>query len=62
MSKSQLTAFASGARRTDLDAQMRNIARNMTPDEINEAAKYYSSLGEATARLNAYVRQNASPI
>ena len=48
--KAQLTAFASGARRNDLDAQMRNVARNMTPDEIDEAAKYYGSLGEQTGR------------
>jgi cytochrome c553 len=44
--KAQLTAFASGARRNDLDAQMRNIARNMTSKEIDEAAKYYGSRGE----------------
>lgn len=44
--KAQLMAFASGARRNDLDAQMRNVARNMTPNEIDEAANYYGSLGE----------------
>ena len=48
--KAQLTAFASGARRNDLDAQMRNVARNMTPGEIDEAAKYYGAMGEQTER------------
>ena len=48
--KSQLLAFASNARRNDVDQQMRNVARNMTAAEIDEAAKYYGSLGEAEAR------------
>jgi cytochrome c553 len=41
--KTQLQAFASGARRNDIDQQMRNIARRLTPEEIDEAAAYYSS-------------------
>jgi cytochrome c553 len=40
--KAQLTAFASGARRNDISEQMRNIARNMTPDEIDAAATWYA--------------------
>ncbi len=40
--KSQLLAFASGARHNDISEQMRNIARNMTPDEIDAAAAYYA--------------------
>ncbi|RUL77674.1 c-type cytochrome [Dyella choica] len=40
--KSQLEAFAGGSRHNDISAQMRNIARNMTPDEINAAASYYT--------------------
>ena len=38
----QLRAFASGARHNDISEQMRNIARNMTPAELEEAAKYYA--------------------
>lgn len=41
--KAQLEAFASGQRRNDISAQMRNIARAMTPQEIDEAAAYYAS-------------------
>jgi cytochrome c553 len=41
--KAQLQAFASGARRNDISQQMRNIARQMTPEEIEEAAQYYAS-------------------
>jgi cytochrome c553 len=42
--KTQLQAFASGARRNDISQQMRNIARQLTPDEIDEAASYYAAL------------------
>jgi cytochrome c553 len=42
--KAQLQAFASGARRNDISGQMRNIARNMTPEEIAQAASWYASL------------------
>ena len=41
--KAQLQAFASGARRNDISQQMRNIARQMTPDEIEQAAHYYEA-------------------
>lgn len=39
----QLKAFASGTRHNDISQQMRNIARGMTPAEIEEAAQYYST-------------------
>ena len=39
--KAQLQAFASGARHNDISQQMRNIARRMTPTEIDAAAEYY---------------------
>ena len=38
----QLEAFASGARRNDSQAQMRNMARGMTPGEIQEVATFYA--------------------
>ena len=41
--KAQLQAFATGARRNDISEQMRNIARQMTVTEIDEAARYYAS-------------------
>lgn len=41
--KSQLQAFAAGDRRNDINQQMRNIARAMTPQEIDEASAYYAS-------------------
>jgi cytochrome c553 len=40
----QLQAFASGARHNDISEQMRNIARNMTPDEIVAATTYYARI------------------
>jgi cytochrome c553 len=40
--RTQLGAFASGARRNDIGEQMRNIARRMTPDEIAAASRYYA--------------------
>jgi cytochrome c553 len=40
--RDQLRAFAAGSRRNDIFAQMRNIARHMTPEEIELAADYYS--------------------
>jgi cytochrome c553 len=39
----QLRAFATGARRNDINEQMRNVARQMTPEEIDAVAGYYSS-------------------
>jgi cytochrome c553 len=41
--KAQLQAFATGARRNDISEQMRNIARQMTAAEIDEAAHFYAS-------------------
>ena len=41
--KAQLQAFASSERRNDISQQMRNIARAMTPQEIEQAAAYYAS-------------------
>jgi cytochrome c553 len=40
--KAQLQAFATGGRRNDISEQMRNIARQMTAAEIEEAARYYA--------------------
>jgi cytochrome c553 len=39
----QLAAFAEGKRHNDISEQMRNVARNMTPSEMEEAAQWYSS-------------------
>jgi cytochrome c553 len=41
--ETQLQAFASGTRHNDISEQMRNIARGMTPVEIERAASYYAS-------------------
>jgi cytochrome c553 len=41
--KAQLQAFASATRRNDISEQMRNIARQMTSAEIDEAARYFAS-------------------
>lgn len=41
--RAQLQAFAAGDRHNDINEQMRNVARQMTPDEIEAAARYYSS-------------------
>jgi cytochrome c553 len=41
--KAQLQAFTSGTRRNDISEQMRNIARQMTANEIDEAARFYAS-------------------
>jgi cytochrome c553 len=41
--KAQLEVFAKGERRNDISQQMRNVARQMTPTEIDEAARYYAS-------------------
>jgi cytochrome c553 len=40
--KAQLQAFTTGTRRNDISEQMRNIARQMTATEIDEAARYYA--------------------
>jgi cytochrome c553 len=42
--KAQLQAFANGTRNNDINEQMRNVARNMTPDEIHAAAEYYAGV------------------
>jgi cytochrome c553 len=41
--KEQLRAFASDARRNDISQQMRNVARQMTAEEIDEVARYYEA-------------------
>lgn len=41
--KTQLLAFVSGSRQNDISSQMRNVARAMTPEEIDAAAKYYAN-------------------
>jgi cytochrome c553 len=41
--KAQLHAFAAGTRRNDISQQMRNIARQMTEEEADQAAKYYEA-------------------
>ncbi|KJC38064.1 cytochrome C [Bradyrhizobium sp. LTSP885] len=41
--KAQLQSLASGARRNDISQQMRNVARQMTPEEIDQAARYYAA-------------------
>jgi cytochrome c553 len=40
----QLHAFASGARHNDINEQMRNVARQMTPEEIDAVARYYAAI------------------
>ena len=39
----QMRAFASGARRNDINEQMRNVARQITPVEIDRLSKYYAA-------------------
>ncbi|MEM5384038.1 c-type cytochrome [Paraburkholderia phymatum] len=43
----QLSAFAAGQRHNDAGEQMRNIARNLTKAEINDAASYYARLKDS---------------
>jgi cytochrome c553 len=43
----QLRAFQAGTRRNDSEAQMRNMVRAMTPNEIDEVAAFYA--GKASA-------------
>ena len=40
----QMRAFASGARHNDINEQMRNVARQLTPAEIDSLAKYYAAM------------------
>jgi cytochrome c553 len=39
----QLQQFAEGARRNDTLGAMRNIARQMRPDEVEAVARYYAA-------------------
>lgn len=39
----QLQAFANGTRHNDIHQQMRNIARQMTAEEIDQVARYYEA-------------------
>jgi cytochrome c553 len=39
----QLTAFATGTRRNDIDGAMRNVARAMTPAEIDAASAWFAA-------------------
>ena len=41
--KTQLQALAAGARRNDISQQMRNIARQMSVEEIDQVARYYEA-------------------
>jgi cytochrome c553 len=41
--RAQLLAFVSGERHNDTSEQMRNVARQMTPDEIDAAARFYAA-------------------
>jgi cytochrome c553 len=41
--KAQLHAFANTSRTNDISQQMRNVARQMTDTEIDQAAEYYAS-------------------
>jgi cytochrome c553 len=41
--KAQLQAFADGRRHNDISEQMRNIARQMTPEEIDAVAQYFGA-------------------
>jgi cytochrome c553 len=49
--RDQLQAFATGERRNDINQQMRNIARQMTPAEIEAAALYYAGEPASVERL-----------
>jgi cytochrome c553 len=40
----QLRAFTSGERHNDINEQMRNVARQLTPEEIDSLAKYYAAM------------------
>jgi cytochrome c553 len=41
--RTQLEAFAAGTRRNDINEQMRNVARAMTPPEIEAASQFYAA-------------------
>jgi len=40
--RAQLDAFVNGTRRNDINQQMRNVARGMTPAEIIAGSRYYA--------------------
>ena len=40
--RTQLEGFSTGARHNDIGEQMRNIARRMTPEEIDAASRFYA--------------------
>lgn len=40
----QMRAFASGARRNDINEQMRKVARQLTSAEIDSLSKYYATM------------------
>jgi cytochrome c553 len=40
--RTQLEAFATSARHNDIGEQMRNVARRMTPQEIDAASQFYA--------------------
>jgi len=46
----QLQAFKSGSRHNDISEQMRNVARQLTGEEIAMLAAYYSSFGSTASR------------
>jgi len=46
----QLAAFAQGARQNDINQQMRNIAVQLTPDEVHTIAAYYDGKKSAGTR------------
>ena len=46
----QLHAFSDGTRHNDINGQMRNVARNMSVDEIDAAARYYSEVADKPPR------------
>lgn len=39
----QMRSFANGSRHNDIDEQMRNVARQLRPEEIDSLAKYYAA-------------------
>jgi cytochrome c553 len=41
--RAELKAFANGERRNDIGEQMRNVARAMTPEEIDAASRFYAA-------------------
>jgi cytochrome c553 len=49
----QINAFVSGVRRNDPGAQMRNMVRAMTPEEIDEVASFYARKASAGEREQA---------